>query len=42
MDLLIFLGLVAVLAVIGVRLGMMLAPAIGRLASRDDDDEEPS
>ena len=35
-----FLGLVAVIAVVAVRIGIMLAPTIGRL-SPPDDDEEP-
>ena len=40
MEVLVFAVLVAVLAVAGVKLGMMLAPAIGRLSPPDDDDEE--
>jgi len=41
MDVLVFAVLVIVLGVAGVKLGMMLAPAIGRMSPPDDDDEEP-
>ena len=39
MEYVIFLGLVAIIAVGGIRLGMLLAPALQRLT--DDPDEEP-
>jgi hypothetical protein len=35
----VFLGIVLATAVIGVRLGMLLAPRIGRLADRGDEED---
>jgi hypothetical protein len=35
----VFLGIVLAMAVIGVRLGMLLAPRIGRLADRGDEED---
>ena len=37
--LVVFLAIVAAVAVVGVRLGMLLAPRIGRLAERGDEEE---
>jgi len=37
--LLVFLAIVFAVAVVGVRLGMLLAPRIGRLAERGDEEE---
>jgi len=34
-----FLGIVLAVAVVGVRLGMLLAPRIGDLADRDDEED---
>ena len=38
-EAIVFLGLVAVLAVVGVRLGMLVAPRLGRLTESDDEDQ---
>lgn len=35
----VFLGIVAILGVIGVRLGMLLAPRLDRLTQSDDEDD---
>ena len=35
----VFLGIVLAMAVVGVRLGMLLAPRIGRLADRGDEED---
>lgn len=40
MELVLFVVLVVVIAVVAVRIGIMLAPAVGRL-SPPDEDEEP-
>ena len=37
--LIVFGGIVLVMAVVGIRLGMLLAPRIGRLADRDEEEE---
>jgi hypothetical protein len=37
--LVVFLAIVLAMAVIGVRLGMLLAPRIGRLADRGDEED---
>ena len=37
--LVVFIGIVLVVAVAGIRLGMLLAPRIGRLADRDEEEE---
>jgi hypothetical protein len=37
--LLVFIAIVAGMAVVGVRLGMLLAPRIGRLADRGDEED---
>ena len=37
--LLVFLGIVVIVAAVGVRLGMLLAPRIGRLADRGDEED---
>jgi hypothetical protein len=37
--LLLFLGIVVAVGVVGVRLGMLLAPRIGRLADRGDEED---
>ena len=37
--LLVFFAIVAAVAVVGVRLGMLLAPRIGRLAERGDEED---
>jgi hypothetical protein len=39
-EIAVFLVVVVVIAVVAVRIGIMLAPAVGRL-SPPDDDEEP-
>jgi hypothetical protein len=39
-EIVVFLVIVVVFAVIAVRIGMMLAPAVGRM-SPPDDDEDP-
>jgi hypothetical protein len=39
LALLVFLAIVAGMAVVGVRLGMLLAPRIGRLAERGDEED---
>jgi hypothetical protein len=43
MEYVIFAAVVAVIAVVGIRVGMLLAPRIDRVADRltDPDDEEP-
>ncbi len=38
-EAIVFLGLVAVLAVIAVRLGMLVAPRLGRLTEPDDEEQ---
>ncbi|HEX7950315.1 MAG TPA: hypothetical protein VF494_08200 [Candidatus Limnocylindrales bacterium] len=38
-DLAVFLVLVAVVAVAGIRVGMLVAPRLGRLADPDDEDQ---
>ena len=38
-DLLVFVLVVAVVAIVGVGVGMMVAPRLGRLAERIDEDE---
>jgi len=38
-EAIVFLGVVAVLAVIAVRLGMLLAPRFDRLTKPDDEDD---
>lgn len=35
----VLLGIVAILAVVGVRLGMLLAPRLDRLTQSDDEDD---
>ena len=39
LALLVFVAIVVGMAVIGVRLGMLLAPRIGRLADRGDEED---
>ena len=39
LALLVFLTIVVGMAVVGVRLGMLLAPRIGRLADRGDEED---
>lgn len=38
-EAIVFLGLVALLAVVAVRLGMLVAPRLGRLTEPDDEDQ---
>jgi hypothetical protein len=38
-DLLVFVLVVAVVAIVGVGVGMLVAPRLGRLAERIDEDE---
>jgi hypothetical protein len=38
-DLLLFIVAVAVLAIVGVGIGMLVAPRLGRLAERIDEDD---
>jgi hypothetical protein len=38
-EVVVFLGVVATLAVIGIRLGMLVAPRLGRLTEPDDEDQ---
>jgi hypothetical protein len=38
-EAIVFLGVVAVLAVVAVRLGMLLAPRLDRLTQPDDEDD---
>ncbi len=38
-ELILFLGFVVLVAVVGVGLGMLLAPRFGRLAGSDDEDD---
>jgi hypothetical protein len=38
-DLVVFLALVAVVGVAGIRIGMLVAPRLGRLAEPHDEDE---
>ena len=38
-DLLVFIVAVAVLAIVGVGIGMLVAPRLGRLAERIDEDD---
>lgn len=38
-DLLVFLVAVAVFAIVGIGLGMLVAPRLGRLAERIDEDD---
>lgn len=37
-DLIIFLGAVGLFAIVGIALGMLVAPRLGRLAERIDED----
>jgi hypothetical protein len=39
LALVVFVAIVAAVAVVGVRLGMLLAPRIGRLAERGDEED---
>ena len=38
-DLIVFLAAVAVFAIVGIGLGMLVAPRLGRLAERIDEDD---
>lgn len=38
-DVVIFIAAVALFAIVGVRIGMLVAPRLGRLAERIDEDE---
>jgi hypothetical protein len=38
-DVVVFVALVAVVAVVGVRLGMLVAPRLDRMTTPDDEDE---
>jgi hypothetical protein len=38
-EAMVFLGIVALIAVIGVRLGMLVAPRLDRLSQSDDEDD---
>lgn len=38
-EVLIFFGVVVVIAVAGILLGMLVAPRLGRLAEREDEEE---
>jgi hypothetical protein len=39
-EAIVYLGIVALLAVVAVRLGMLLAPRLDRLTHSDDEDED--
>jgi hypothetical protein len=39
-ELLIFVVVVAIVAIVGVRVGMLVAPRLGRLAERMDEDDD--
>lgn len=38
-EVLVFLGLVLVIAIAGILLGMLVAPRLGRVAEREDEEE---
>jgi hypothetical protein len=38
-DLIVFVAIVAVLAIVGIGIGMLVAPRLGRLAERIDEDD---
>jgi hypothetical protein len=38
-DLIVFVVIVAVLAIVGIGIGMLVAPRLGRLAERIDEDD---
>jgi hypothetical protein len=39
-DLIVFVAAIALFAIVGIALGMLVAPRLGRLAERMDEDED--